>query len=196
MIINTSIFKKLIKEAYTGSGLNIKHDKDDIYIWGSYWCVKTKDRFFTKKEKAAVIELAGDIPQEGIIRAHKKEELEPLECNIFETAISSEPKTMFYPSGIQIEEGMTQKSKLYVDDVGAIVAVTDWLANLADESAKTEDDFDIEGPYQVEGYPWLMLWGNNTTTVAVGVRDWKDNEKLQVLKVALENLGVDVLMRV
>ena len=48
----------------------------------------------------------------------------------------------------------------------------------------------------MEGYPWLMLWGNNTTTVAVGVRDWKDNEKLQVLKAALENLGVDVLMRV
>ena len=68
MIINTSIFKKLIKEAYTGGGLNIQHTGEDIYIWGGSWGIKTTDKFFTNKEKAAVIELAGDIPKEGIIR--------------------------------------------------------------------------------------------------------------------------------
>lgn len=199
MIINTSIFKKLIKEAYTGGGLNIQHTGEDIYIWGSSWGIKTTDKFFTNKEKAAVIELAGDIPKEGMIRVHNKEELSAPDHNPLETYMNSDPWDRFYYSKVKVEEEtpLRHESQLFVNDTGKIEAVTERLAQLVDASAKTGDDLEIEGPYQVKGCPWLMLWRNNTTTVAVAVRSWQGDELLLELKKELEQLvelkGLEVL---
>lgn len=199
MIINTSIFKKLIKEAYTGGGLNIQHTGEDIYIWGGSWGIKTTDKFLTNKEKAAVIELAGDIPKEGIIRVHNKEELNTPDHNPLETYMNSDPWDKFYYSKVKVEEEtpLRHESQLFVNDTGKIEAVTERLAQLVDASAKTGDDLEIEGPYQVDGCPWLMLWRNNTTTVAVAVRSWQGDELLLELKKELEQLvelkGLEVL---
>lgn len=199
MIVNTEIFKKLMREAYTGSGLHVKHKDGMLHIWGNCWCVRVKDEFFTKKEKAALIELIGDIPEEGTIRAHSKEELMPQPNNNFEDFMQMDPKTKYWKTNIMITEGeFGEECRLLVSDKEAIVPVLRRYVDLVDEEAVTKDDSTIIGPYQVEGSSWLMCWRNNTTAVAVAIRNWEDETTLTALKDGVEQLvdlqGVEIVL--
>lgn len=65
MFIKTQGFKRLIKEAYKGPGLRIGRDDRGIYIVGAYWALQIEEGQIPKKELAAIIELTGEMPEEG-----------------------------------------------------------------------------------------------------------------------------------
>lgn len=62
MFIKTSIFKKLLKEAYKNDNLSVGHSEKAkvYYIVGGYWFVAIQEQFFPNAEKAALVELIGD----------------------------------------------------------------------------------------------------------------------------------------
>lgn len=65
MFINTSLFKKMVKNAYTGGGLSVARQRQKYVIAGNWWCLKVRADAFPAKAKAAVIELVSDFPREG-----------------------------------------------------------------------------------------------------------------------------------
>lgn len=65
MFVNPKELKKLMQEAYKASNLVVGNTGKDYYIQGLHWKVLCKKEFITKTILAAIIELAGEIPEEG-----------------------------------------------------------------------------------------------------------------------------------
>ena len=73
MFIKTSIFKRILKDAWKGAGLTVGKKEEMYFIQGAYWILFVYEKDFTSKNKAAVIELVGDLPEEGeVYRAYEK----------------------------------------------------------------------------------------------------------------------------
>lgn len=66
MFIKTAGFKKMIKEAYTREGLRVINNGDTYTLASGWWAMEIEAGFFPKKEKAAVIELTGELPEKGL----------------------------------------------------------------------------------------------------------------------------------
>ena len=65
MFTNPKILKRLMKEAYKANYLIIGRKEDDYYIQGSYWKLLCNKNYIPKTIFAQIIELAGEIPDEG-----------------------------------------------------------------------------------------------------------------------------------
>lgn len=65
MFIKTAGFKRMIKDAYSGGGLKVINNGDTYTIAGSYWVIEIYCDRLPKKEKAAIIELTGELPERG-----------------------------------------------------------------------------------------------------------------------------------
>lgn len=65
MFLKAEILKKLMKEAYKKSGLAVANTGERIYIAGSYWEMDILKKFLPKTILAQIIELAGELPEEG-----------------------------------------------------------------------------------------------------------------------------------
>lgn len=74
MFLRTQGFKKLLKEAVAGGGLLVGNDGTGICLCGNYWVMWIEDGCIPKKELAAIIELAGEMPEPGeAFRVYKGE---------------------------------------------------------------------------------------------------------------------------
>ena len=65
MFVGLRDFKRLIKEAYTGAGLYVARRGSQLLFGGSYWAIATTKESLDKKALAAVIELTGEMPEDG-----------------------------------------------------------------------------------------------------------------------------------
>lgn len=65
MFVRLRDFKRLIKEAYTGAGLYVARRGSQLLFGGSYWAIATTKESLDKKALAAVIELTGEMPEDG-----------------------------------------------------------------------------------------------------------------------------------
>lgn len=65
MIFNITVLKRLMKTAYNGAGLLVANNQGNIIIGGRYWKVEIDEYYFPKKAKAALVELIGQLPQQG-----------------------------------------------------------------------------------------------------------------------------------
>lgn len=65
MFVRLRDFKRLIKEAYTGAGLYVARRGNQLLFGGSYWAIATMKESLDKKALAAVIELTGEMPEDG-----------------------------------------------------------------------------------------------------------------------------------
>lgn len=65
MFTSDKILKKLIKEAYKLNRLKVARVGDTYYISGTTWKLECEKAFLKKEIKAAIIELAGELPDDG-----------------------------------------------------------------------------------------------------------------------------------
>lgn len=65
MFLNKTKFKKMMKEAYNGGGLRVGRIYDGLVISSGTWISWTREGDVPNWLKAAVIELAGELPEEG-----------------------------------------------------------------------------------------------------------------------------------
>ncbi len=66
MFLNTPLVKKLFKRAFNSTGLEVaRPEEETIYIGGSQWRIEMNYDLMPFKQKAALIELLGDIPAAG-----------------------------------------------------------------------------------------------------------------------------------
>lgn len=65
MFVNPKELKKLMQEAYKSNNLIVGNTGESYYLQGTYWKVLCKKGFITKTILAAIVELAGELPEEG-----------------------------------------------------------------------------------------------------------------------------------
>lgn len=65
MFLKAAGFKKLINNAYKGSGLHLINDGIGLYVAGGHWIAWFKEGAVPKKALGAIIELTGEIPKPG-----------------------------------------------------------------------------------------------------------------------------------
>ncbi len=187
MFIKTNIFKRLLKEAYKGSGLVVGFTEEErYYIAGSYWCLMVYERYFTNKEKAAVIELIGNLPKRNeYIRVREDEIQSMLPDETFIRVMDEEPLELLEETPILIEEAYGVISRM-LSTGKSLIPINEALYAMVDEGEKTEDDLDIEGPYRVPELHHAVFWENNTSTLMLNTRQW--NGDFAYLKEKMETV--------
>ena len=74
MFIKTTQFKRMLKEAYTGAGIEVYNTGDELRIGGGYWMITVKAGKINKENLAAIIEFTGNLPGTGEGFCAKKDE--------------------------------------------------------------------------------------------------------------------------
>lgn len=73
MFISTTGFKKLVKSAYNTGGLTVGASAEEYLFQGATWVMRIGKEHLPNKEKAAVVELVGELPAAGeVFKAVKK----------------------------------------------------------------------------------------------------------------------------
>lgn len=174
MFIKTNIFKRLLKEAYKGNGLVVGFTDDErYYIAGSYWCLLVRERFFTNKEKAGVIELIGNLPKKNeYFRACKNDIQTMLPDETFIRVMDDEPMELLEETPILVEEAHGVISRM-LSTGNSLIPINEGLYTMVSEDEKTEDDFDVEGPYRTMELQHAVFWQNNTSILMLYTRRWE-----------------------
>lgn len=184
MFINTSIFKKLAKEAYNHQGLTVGNDGDGIFFEDGYWILWVKEGFLPKKEKAAVIEMTGELPEAGeVFKAMKKMgnqmELERKDAWDIRKRIQNANEQV-KPTGLLIME-KDKLCRLMQTENNEILSCNEMLYQLVDNThINREEEREARGPYKSPGGK-ILYWENEICVYAAYIRCPKDEKELEIL---------------
>lgn len=182
MFFKISTLKKLLKQAYKTSGLTVGQDQDGYYMFGGYWGVWINAEFLTKEIKAAVIELCGDLPEEGqLFKAIKGEapQYEIEQKELFDLPrIFSQCSQDFKVTCLLERQDETLVRFLQDKDNGLVRAVNEIFMELIDKKAVDSKKGETEpvGPKTLIGSN-AFYWGNNVCYLAVYERAPKEEEE-------------------
>lgn len=189
MFIKTTVFKRLLKQAYKRDALQVGHEDNTniYYIVGDYWAVMVDAKFFTNSAKAALVELIGDLPKNESVRIYSDGTRQQLidDSTWFALALQ-EPEKYLEKTNLLVEEEKFGVLSRLFSTGEKFIPVNEGLYSLIDEEAKTSDDLDIIGPYKTPLSGHMIMWKNNTSTVGLSPRVWNDDEDLMEQKTILE----------
>ncbi len=192
MFIKTTVFKRLLKQAYKRDALQVGHEDNTniYYIVGGYWAVMVEAKFFTNSAKAALVELIGDLPKNESVRIYSDGTRQQLidDSTWFALALQ-EPEKYLEKTNLLVEEKFGVLSRLFSTGE-KLIPVNEGLCSLIDEEAKTSDDLDIIGPYKTLLSGHMIMWKNNTSTVGLSPRVWDDDGELMEQLKELEQLKI------
>lgn len=190
MFINTNIFKKMLKQAYKTGGFVIGNDSGYIFIEGGSWIIRVEEEFITNKIKAAVIELAGEIPAQGeVFKCHKKEANQYTipwnECWDTDKAFN-ESDTEFEDTRVILEIYSVPCRVLQDKKTNHCIAMSDQYFNLIDEnSIDVEVDTWPLGPKALNGEGHMIFWKNDIMSVGLNMiqipEDTEEDKRLKYL---------------
>ncbi len=191
MFIKTTVFKRLLKQAYKRDALQVGHkDNTNIYyIVGDYWAVMVEAKFFTNSAKAALVELIGDLPKNESVRIYSDGTRQQLidDSTWFAPALR-EPEEYLEETNLLMEEEKFGVLSRLFSTGEKLIPVNEGLYSLIDEETKTSDDLDIVGPYRTRLSGHMLMWKNNTSTVGLSPRVWDDDGELMEQLKELEQL--------
>lgn len=192
MFIATAGFKRLIKEAYKNGRLVAAATAEEYSFEGSYWIIRVDRNRLPKKEKAAVVELTGELPSPGNAFRAKKGEANQYEItgndawdigNIFR----------------RCREEMTVTKCLFQSGADAFRVIQNRRTNncffvserfiaILDSSALTEGESLPEGPRALADGRGAVYWKNNSMSLAVMPVFHENNDELGSHLRLLENM--------
>ena len=184
MFIKTSGFKKLIKEAYSGSGLRLANDGNGICIYGSYWMIWVAAGRIPKKELGAIIELTGELPKEGeAFRATKEgNQYELEECAAYEemeTAKAYDCEDEIKTTNIVLLQDFGYPSRvLQRPEYGTILLVGERFIEMIDNTVVDYNGGETQAEGPLVGGLAGVIWKNNTMVFRVWPRTSEKEEKL------------------
>ena len=161
MFLKSSIFKRLLKEAYSGPGLRLHNDGEGMYIGGSYWGAWVKNGRIAKKELGAIIELTGELPEagKGFLATKGGNQYEIWE-SIMRDVMGNATKYKRMPDVtkmlIRTKQG-TLARVLQDRSTGEIMLLDEIFISLIDEKAVEQQESFPTGPLagDVEGVYWV-----------------------------------------
>ena len=185
MFITTQGFKKLIKRAYKTRDLHIANDGVGYTIAGGYWRIWIKHDWIPKKELAAIIELAGELPAEGQAFAVYEEgnqyEIEfPDEKSTIALALECETILEITPLVLRYETGQ-QARVLQKADTGEIMLINDQFTDMITNKAIDHDkgESPAEGPF-IHTAEYGIFYRSDTMAVRIAPRT--DDRNIELLK--------------
>lgn len=193
MFVNTGAFKKLIKGAYNSSGLVVGATEDEYFFEGGFWIIRVEKDYFPKKEKAAVIELTGELPSSGrVFKAVKKCANQYLiECNPeWDIRTQFDEAEEEYCVTHAIYESGDKKVRVLQNKKNDNCKVIDEMfIKLIDFSAlDTCDEGYPEGPVMLNSEHYLMYWSNEVMTLAAGIIKKEEDKELSEFLTLLGNV--------
>lgn len=181
MFIKTTVFKRLLKQAYKRDLLQVGHEDNTniYYIIGGYWAIMVEKRFFTNAAKAALVELIGDLPKNESIKIYSDGTRQQLiDDSAWFTLALREPEEYLEKTNLLVEEEKFGVLSRLFSAGEKLIPVNEGLCSLIDEEAKTS----VIGPYKTTLSGHMLMWKNNTSTVGLLPRVWDDGELMQQLK--------------
>lgn len=187
MFLNVAMFKRMLKEAYNTRGLIVYNSDPLIALSDGVWTVTTTWNKMSKKEKAAVIELTGEIPETGECVSYSKMGGQQV---LKETVIAG---LLHFEK--EYERAIADYKPTYV-----LVAMKEKMARAIQSKASNEvrwvdekyiSAIDLKAAKENDDCPGEMrvtdrclIWRSNDTIYAVGQMDLKNPE----LTALLENM--------
>ena len=170
MFINTAKFKKMITNAFKVHQLIVGATQEKYFFSDGTWIISVYSDMLPNKEKAAVIELIGELPDPR---------------QVMKTGKGMPAQYMIMSDVWNIEEiftkcrcDMTVTSSLYQDHFTTYRViqnrkdqkcffVNDYFIDMFDRGSYTDDDNEPTGPKTLTDSPGPLYWKNNTMTLAV-----------------------------
>lgn len=192
MFIKTSGFKKLANEAYKTTGLYISAEEQDYIIHSCYWALKVRIKALSNKEKAVLVELAGDIPETGQHFSVQKDEgkqllldAAPWTKHLYH---ETQDSLIITPVIIQEQKCSDIKCRILQNKAGQIIPINESFIDMINEREVKERSDILIGPYMVKGSNNMIFFKDRICTFAIAKRDWSNNENLSGIKEMLEGL--------
>lgn len=170
MFIKVPVFKKLLKQGFLSDQMKVKMDKSDLTVDCVHFAVWFEREHIPNKIKSAIVELAGEIPEEGEAFLAQKSGNQ-YEMNISALDVRS--------ALLQTDKRYVQTPILYSDDYVAyrflqmagttnMVVIADIFAQLLDphELDFSEAEGPIQGPYGTENGT-MFFWETDLCILAV-----------------------------
>lgn len=182
VFITTAGFKSLIKEAYKNGRLVAGATPEEYFFEGSYWVIRVDRDCLPKKEKAAVVELTGELPSPGeVFRAAKGEDNQyeiPGNSvwdtgNIFndcreEMAVT---RSLFQCGGAHLRVIQNRRTD-------NCFFVSERFISILDRNSLTEGETLPEGPRALTEGRGTIYWKNNSMSMAVTPVFHEDDDEL------------------
>ena len=192
MFIKMKIFKGLIKRAYTGAGLIVGHLGEGILLADNHWVIWLEKECIPKKALAAIIELTGEIPEQGqVFRstsagnqiAIPENETWNINKHWEDTKVKYTVSNIQYRASEQTTYRMLQEQ-----NTREVKMINNIFVDGIDEN---EIDREIEtrpkGPRAIDANSQVVYWKNEVCTLAAGLIMPKEEEQTSFLKL-LENV--------
>lgn len=164
MIFNKSEFKKLLKKAYKGAGLLVAKADTRYILEGNWWVITMEEQVFNNNGRAAVVELAGSLPERGecwrSTSAGNQMEILPTEYIEIDKSIRDKMEEMEpYEKTIVTFEYGAETVRIY-QRKHELVCFDEQINQLLDNTAtEAGEDVHIRGPYLVqEGTDGRYYW--------------------------------------
>lgn len=192
MFINTGIFKKLIKKAYSTGGLTVGATEEEYFFEGGAWAIRILKESMPNKEKAAVVELAGDLPDAGeVFKAVKKEPNQYLipENDRWDIAAAAQRATeAFHVTRAVYETDGGLIRVLQHSTSNLCIAMDEAFISLVDTDALDKGSETMPlGPKTAKG-GYIAYWQNNVMTLAAGIiSEGEDNPLADYLHLLTES---------
>lgn len=184
MFITTAGFKSLIKEAYKNGRLVTGATQEEYLFEGSCWVIRVDRDSLPKKEKAAVVELTGELPSPGeVFRAAKGQanQYEMQENEAWDIGNTFD----------RCREEMTVTRSLFQCGKAALRVIQNRRTNgcffvserfiaILDRDAITEGENLPEGPRALTDGRGIIYWKNNSMSLAVLPVSHEDNDELGI----------------
>lgn len=187
MFLQTGKFKRMLKRAQETSGLLLAREDDILLLAGNSFLIRTNLTKMTRKEKAAVIELAGMFPTNGeTFRANKLElqqELRMPETWNFYRAFEQASEDCWEKSYVMVDVGDTYVKAFQNREDNTVCWFDNFMVEAVSCSAMRPDEHSPKGPKIIDQ---MLMWQNENCTYAV--LEYKlNNAKLSSL---LENMEI------
>lgn len=170
MFLRTQGFKKLLKEAVAGGGLLVGNDGAGTCLCGNYWVMWIKDGCIPKKELAAIIELAGEVPEPGeAFRVYKEEnQYEIMEGPVYNVMKNAEECTeVFDITRIVIRNGKGKPLRILQDRFRRIILIDERFIDMIDNTVLDMGSAEKPAKEARAGrLPWVF-WYNNIMALHV-----------------------------
>lgn len=179
MYLKSSLFKKMLKEAYKGYGLTVGCSKEGYYLAGTWWVAWFPESKIPKEVKGAVIELCGDLPEIGqTFRANKEgNQYEIGQEEIYDLPrIYKECGHRYITTKVILERKNEMVRIIKDEKTNHVAAVKEIAINLIDNREIEEGETQPIGPVGKE-IPRLILWGNERCYFMAAAGGAEETEK-------------------
>lgn len=165
MFVKTAQFKKLLKELYNGTGVEVFNTGEGLRIGGSYWIVDVKAGKINKENLAAIIEFTGNLPEPGRGFCAGKDRENQGSFKL-QASIEENVEDELYISRINFRYGNDVSLRILQGENRKIYLIKEDILKLIDVSKLGPEETTPNGPFLMAN--GAIEWSNNIMTLQVG----------------------------